>query len=159
MDSPHEEQAFDAATELVESIAGLKGYVGVDLILTKKDPIVIEVNPRLTTSYVGTRKVLNLNFAQTIIDSTLEQKLPAKQETTSYAYFEKVKTLNPANAALQQTFNMPEVVSPPFPTGEGSYTYALICSQGSTSLQAKRNFNKAEKYLNKILLTGGKQER
>ena len=32
---------------------GLRGYVGVDLVLTDSEAVVIEVNPRLTTAYLG----------------------------------------------------------------------------------------------------------
>lgn len=43
-------------------IAGLRGYVGVDLIVSVEDgevtPVVVEINPRLTTSYVGYRRLV-----------------------------------------------------------------------------------------------------
>jgi predicted ATP-grasp superfamily ATP-dependent carboligase len=115
IDNPQKNRAFATAKKLAESIEGLKGYIGVDLILTKKEPVVIEVNARLTTSYIGTRKILNLNLAQTIIDSTLKHQLPTKQKTMGYAVFAKVKTKNPTTKSLKETFNIPELVTPPFP--------------------------------------------
>jgi len=40
------------------SIDGLAGYVGVDLVLSPEGiPTIIEINPRLTTSYVGYRQL------------------------------------------------------------------------------------------------------
>src|SRR4029077_16650538 len=39
-------------------VPGLRGYVGVDLIVPAGEPtrpIVVEINPRLTTSYLGYR--------------------------------------------------------------------------------------------------------
>jgi predicted ATP-grasp superfamily ATP-dependent carboligase len=159
LDNSLKEKAFDAAKKLVESIEGLKGYIGVDLILTKKEPVVIEVNPRLTTSYVGTRKILNLNLAQTIINSTLEQKLPAKQKTISYAVFAKMKTKNPTTKSLKETFNMPELVTPPFPNPHENTTYALICTQGKTPQQATRAFNNAKKQLRTTITNGGNHQR
>ncbi|MGN1362953.1 MAG: ATP-grasp domain-containing protein, partial [Methanobrevibacter sp.] len=55
-----------------ESIEGLKGFVGVDLIVKEENddyiPYLIEINSRFTTPYVGLRKVLNINIGQTIID-------------------------------------------------------------------------------------------
>ena len=46
------------------------GYLGIDFILTKKNEIYfIEINPRLTTSYIGIRKI----YSQNIL-SLLEQK-------------------------------------------------------------------------------------
>jgi tyramine---L-glutamate ligase len=67
--------AFRRAGEVIQAIPGLKGYVGVDLVLTDHDAVVIEVNPRLTTSYVGVRKVLRQNLAALILDA-VAGKLP-----------------------------------------------------------------------------------
>ena len=43
------------ARRTCRGLPGLKGYVGVDVVLTDTDAFVIEVNPRLTTSYLGVR--------------------------------------------------------------------------------------------------------
>jgi tyramine---L-glutamate ligase len=154
-----ESAAFAAAKQLVESVNGMKGYIGVDLVLTENEPVIIELNPRLTTSYIGIRKIVKTNLVQAIIDATVKHRLPPKQETNGYAHFEKVKTTNPTSNTLQQTFGMPELVSPPFATANGSNMYALLCTQGSTAQQAKRNFNKAKKQLCNIVLSGGKHKR
>ena len=157
-DHPQKDKAFGTAKRLVESIEGLRGYVGVDLILTKKEPIVIEVNPRLTTSYIGTRKILNMNLVQTLIDSTLKHKLPTKQKTSGYAVFAKVKIKNPTTKSLEETFEMPELVAPPFPNLHGIVTYALICSQAKTLQQTKRTLSNAKKRLFNTIDRGGKHE-
>jgi predicted ATP-grasp superfamily ATP-dependent carboligase len=154
-----ENAAFKTAKKLVESVKGLKGYIGVDLVLTENEPVIIEVNPRLTTSYVGIRRVVKANLAQAIMDATVKHRLPPKQENNGYAHFEKVKTTNSTGNTLQQTFSLPELVSPPFATANGSNTYALLCTQGSTAQQAKRNFNKAKKQLRNIVLSGGEHKR
>lgn len=44
-------------------LPGLWGYVGVDLVLADAGPIVLEINPRLTTSYCGLRDALGINAA------------------------------------------------------------------------------------------------
>lgn len=56
------------------AIAGLPpalGYVGVDLVLGDatdgSDDVVIEVNPRLTTSYLGLRRLLSTNLAAAML--------------------------------------------------------------------------------------------
>ncbi len=57
---------------LGESIAtalpGLWGYVGVDLVLAPEGPVVLEVNPRLTTSYCGIRRALDVSVAAMVLD-------------------------------------------------------------------------------------------
>ena len=62
-DHPLAAEAVDAATRTCAALPGLRGYVGVDLVLTDTGPVVIEVNPRLTTAYLGVRAVLDENVA------------------------------------------------------------------------------------------------
>ena len=53
-----------------ECIPGLNGYVGVDVILPdgdKLDPLIVEINPRLTTSYLGYRALADENLAARIL--------------------------------------------------------------------------------------------
>ena len=159
LESPLKEKAFATAKKLVESIKGMQGCIGVDLVLTDKEPVLIEVNPRLTTSYVGLQKVMKLNLAQAIIEAVLEHKLPPTQKTTSYAHFAKVKTPNPTNEAFQTAIRMAELASPPFPTQQETETYALLCATGNTLQQAKHAFNNAKKQLHTIISNGGKQQR
>lgn len=68
--------ATDAATRTCAAIPGLRGYVGVDLVLTDAGPVVIEVNPRLTMAYLGVRAVLDDNLAALALDAC-HGKLPA----------------------------------------------------------------------------------
>ncbi len=60
-----------------EAIPGLRGFWGVDYVHTREgEVVVIEVNPRLTTSYCALSKSLDLNPANTILDAaTREPKL------------------------------------------------------------------------------------
>ncbi len=51
------------ADSIVRTLPGLWGFVGVDLILNHGQPIVLEINPRLTTSYVGLGKAFGENPA------------------------------------------------------------------------------------------------
>jgi tyramine---L-glutamate ligase len=42
---------------IVQALPGLWGFIGVDLLLGPNPPVVVEINPRLTASYVGLREV------------------------------------------------------------------------------------------------------
>lgn len=57
----------------VEGIAGLQGYVGVDAILGRaengSEDVVLEINPRLTTSYLGYRKACSSNLVKAMLDA------------------------------------------------------------------------------------------
>jgi predicted ATP-grasp superfamily ATP-dependent carboligase len=71
-----EGQALELACAAVSLVPGLKGYVGVDLVLTDNGVQLIEINPRLTTSYIGLRQVVRTNLAQAIWDACLNDQLP-----------------------------------------------------------------------------------
>ena len=144
-DHPLRQEAFEAAGKLVKSFPGLRGYVGVDFVLTDEATVAIEVNPRLTTSYVGLRRVVNFNPAQAIVGAVLKRELPTKVESCGCTYFSKVETLNPTISALQDTYGMDGVVSPPFPVSENNAASALIASYGATQQEAKAGFREAKK--------------
>jgi predicted ATP-grasp superfamily ATP-dependent carboligase len=64
--------------DIANCLPGLKGYVGIDVVETEDGPLVIEINPRLTTSYAGLRQALGVNPAQLILQSfdyTLESSI------------------------------------------------------------------------------------
>ena len=63
LDHPLAKRAGEEAVRACEAISGLRGYVGVDLVITKSEAVVIEVNPRLTTAYLGVRSALAENVA------------------------------------------------------------------------------------------------
>ena len=52
---------------IAAAIPGLAGYVGVDFVLTPAGPVVLEVNPRLTSSYCGLSRALGRNVAAEIL--------------------------------------------------------------------------------------------
>ena len=154
--SPLKREAFATAQTVVKSFLGLRGYVGVDLVLTEKGPVVIEVNPRLTTSYVGVRKIVAFNPAQAIINAVLEHELPMDKRSRGYAVFSKVQTPKPTTEALQETYRMDEVVSPPFPIAGNGTACAFVLSHSATLKEARAGFHEAKKRLRSILRSEGK---
>ncbi len=56
------------AAAVAAAIPGLWGYVGVDLIDGPDGPAVLEINPRLTTSYAGLRDAVGANPAGLVLD-------------------------------------------------------------------------------------------
>jgi predicted ATP-grasp superfamily ATP-dependent carboligase len=66
--TPLAERAIALALKAVAGIDGLRGYAGVDLVLGDAgDDYVIEINPRLTTSYLGLRRLCQQNLAESIL--------------------------------------------------------------------------------------------
>ena len=69
LEHPLAQRAAEAAIRACEALPGLRGYVGVDVVLAQSEPVVIEVNPRLTTAYLGVRSVVDENVAAMALDA------------------------------------------------------------------------------------------
>ena len=54
------------ARRAVSQVQGLRGWVGVDMVLSGGKWYVIEINPRITTPYVGLRQAVSVNLAEAI---------------------------------------------------------------------------------------------
>ncbi len=55
------------AAAVAAAIPDLWGYIGIDFIDRTAGPLVLEVNPRLTTSYVGLGRAIRMNPAQLVL--------------------------------------------------------------------------------------------
>ena len=56
------------ALDVKRALPGLRGYVGIDLVWhAERGPVVIEVNPRLTSAYVGLSNALGRNLAEEVL--------------------------------------------------------------------------------------------
>lgn len=70
-------RAASLARRAVEALPPAVGYVGVDLVLgeTDADDVVIEVNPRVSVSYVGLRQMLAENLGDLMVRVALGEKV------------------------------------------------------------------------------------
>jgi len=71
-EAPLADRAVALALRAVDVMPLALGYVGVDLVLGNapdgSEDVVIEINPRLTTSYVGLRRAVQENLTQAMLD-------------------------------------------------------------------------------------------
>ena len=72
-DNKYKDEAFEIAVKAVEAMDGLKGFVGVDLIINADEQDIysvylLEINSRFTTPYVGLKEIASINIGKTIID-------------------------------------------------------------------------------------------
>jgi len=144
-DHPLRLRAFAVAEKIVKSFRDLRGYVGVDLVLTEEETVAIEVNPRLTTSYIGLRRVVNFNPAEASVNAVSKRRLPTDIQTYGYALFSKVETPLPTIEAFQKTCEISAVVSPPFPVSSNGAACALVSSHAATLKTATAGFREAKK--------------
>jgi predicted ATP-grasp superfamily ATP-dependent carboligase len=61
-------QATEIAEKTYHAIPHLWGFIGIDLIVTDNETYIVDINPRLTTAYVGLRESLNFNPAQLLVN-------------------------------------------------------------------------------------------
>ncbi len=73
--APWQPLLADLAQGIAEALPDLWGYVGLDLILSEHGAQVLEVNPRLTTSYVGLRESIGINPAAWVL-ALLDEAVP-----------------------------------------------------------------------------------
>ncbi|PHS24070.1 MAG: hypothetical protein COA83_08715 [Methylophaga sp.] len=68
--------ASHIAMRVYQAIAGLWGFIGIDLIVTENAILVVDINPRLTSSYVGLANSLTHNPAELLLSMIEKNKLP-----------------------------------------------------------------------------------
>jgi predicted ATP-grasp superfamily ATP-dependent carboligase len=68
----HDADFNELAQRIAEAVPGLNGYVGVDVIIENGFIYVVEINPRITTSYIGLQQSLQYNPAELILVLTDE---------------------------------------------------------------------------------------
>ena len=79
------------SSKAIDSVSGLIGFVGIDIVLGEclsgSADFAIEINPRLTTSYVGLRKIADFNLAEAIFCTAQGMPVPALHWKTGSVQF------------------------------------------------------------------------
>lgn len=73
------------ADGVARALPELWGYAGIDLILGANGPAILEVNPRLTTSYAGLRRALGENPAAFVLELWKTGQLPGPRRARGQA--------------------------------------------------------------------------
>jgi len=146
LEHPARAEALKIAKQAAEALGSLRGYVGVDLILAEGRATVMEVNLRLTTSYLGLRAVIKQNLAEIGIEVTLKGKQPTSLNILGYALFSKVEVPPSNRASLLERHR--EVFMPPIQLSPNSKVYAIIITSATTPEGTERKFNVLSKAFN-----------
>ena len=131
---PQKDAVFSLARKVVELFSGLKGYIGVDIIISPSGPIVIEVNPRLTVSYVGLQRVSRMNLAQVMALSVKGGDIPSSYEFKGVSVFRKIKREDIRHLGPDVTILPPAIE---IDGEELKYTFALATGADETEANAK----------------------
>jgi hypothetical protein len=62
------EEIFSISEKLVKRI-GIRGFVGIDFVMTDDDLILMEINPRITVPFIALRNLSNINLALLLIQA------------------------------------------------------------------------------------------
>jgi predicted ATP-grasp superfamily ATP-dependent carboligase len=151
LDHPLKARALSIAEHVVESFPGLRGYIGVDVVLGNDNVYIVDVNPRLTSSYVGLHVTCTFNLAKAIVDAITLAKLPEKCAYSSVAFFAKCQTAKPTVDQLQKAAKQMTVVSPPFPIEESNGATAMVLGKGDSMQDACLRLEEAKKNLHSIM--------
>nr|MDO8099172.1 ATP-grasp domain-containing protein [Candidatus Njordarchaeota archaeon] len=145
-DHPLRNEAFESAARIVKAVKGLRGYVGVDFVLTEDKPVLMEVNARITTSYAGLYRVLHRNgsrgVAHAIMGAMIKDKLPPNVAFGGYAYYSKLKLssdLKLSKDLIHEISSLECVECPAFPEQQNEKEVFVVTVSHSLSeaLKAK----------------------
>lgn len=152
-----ESLAMDEAVKAVKTIEGLKGYVGVDLVLTGEKPVVVEVNPRLTTSYLGLREILDMNIGAEIVKASHGLEIPTSVRKKGYAIIGKIRfdesfTLNDEKIrAISEIDGVISHLLIPKPRLHPKENVAIVVSKGKSLEEAKQHFEENKQKIYEVL--------
>ncbi|MHA1751900.1 MAG: ATP-grasp domain-containing protein [Candidatus Helarchaeota archaeon] len=137
---------FKIAIDCVSSITGLNGYVGIDFVIGEK-PSIIEINPRLTTSYIGVRELLKSDlYTQKIIGTIIKPEI----DTHKNVYFTRLELRNVHHRIIEKSeFNkliLSNLITPFFKFKDNYSGFILLKSKSF-----KKNLKKLTRIKNFIL--------
>lgn len=126
--------ALKEAAKAARALEPLRGYVGIDLVLASKGPVVVDVNLRLTVAYLGVRKIMRENPAAILLHSAFGRKLPREFSLIGSALYRKIQLLKAFRGGEGLEFFLPWVER----QGNGK-GYLVAC--GSSLPEASQRFH------------------
>ena len=150
-------------------LSRFKGYFGIDFIRKENCEIYfIEINPRLTTSYLGLRNIINQNLAKMILYSkqSNKNKLPAVvlENHSSFSRIELVHKSPKLNKKIMEklideALNLiPEMVTPPISLDGSSQFTCFIATKTKDFLSSKKRMQEINQTLQSLDYLIVKQE-
>jgi len=159
---------FNQINNLLEPIlekidlSHFESYFGIDFIITPDNSFeFIEINPRLTTSYLGIRNIYNTNILNFIVNPKKFELIHALLHPNYLSEFYRLDleyTGNQSAESLRNTYTpqilnrIPELVTPPIQLdGEGSDNYScFIATQARNLNSSNHRKNQITKELKKF---------
>ncbi|MFX0004043.1 MAG: ATP-grasp domain-containing protein [Candidatus Hodarchaeota archaeon] len=140
-------------SKIIKRMRNLKieGYYGIDFIEQRNNLFnFIEINPRLTTSYIGLRNVLNINCVELIYNSKIKKIEEFELDLQHYSYYTRIDFNYSFNEELEYCKEelipklmrlIPEFITPPISLNECNKYSCFIATKTKDLLASKRRFN------------------
>jgi hypothetical protein len=137
-------------TKILEQVdfSSFSGYFGIDLIRSEDSNFFfIEINPRLTTSYIGLRNVIDKNPAKLILDSKLGHPTPKEVKVHFTSIYRKLDLVYVKSKLSEQLkldlINelirlIPELVTPPVSLSESNQFTCFIATKTEDLTSSKK---------------------
>ena len=136
------------------------GYFGIDFI--RKDDLqlyFIEINPRLTTSYIGLRNVINQNPVKLILNSKLNVTESLKIKYLNFSLFSRIELSSKdliSNKGLYEGIisklikEVPEFVTPPISLNDSNHFSCFIATKTRDLESSRKRFKELTQCLTKL---------
>ncbi|MHA1459903.1 MAG: ATP-grasp domain-containing protein [Promethearchaeota archaeon] len=146
-------------------LTGFQGYFGIDFIKKADNSIYfIEINPRLTTSYIGIRNILDYNPLELLFNRYKSKFGLTKVKPKRFSHFTRLELKysgddsfeNIRNAIIPKIIKLiPEIVTPPIALQSSNITQELIyhcfiSTKAKNSASSKDRISQIIKILNKF---------
>ncbi len=79
-------KSLELVSKIIAEISGFRGYFGIDVVWCSWEPYVVEVNPRITTSFVGLAKIFGEKLACLMFESLGEELCKGKAFPSNDVY-------------------------------------------------------------------------
>jgi|Deesub1362B_J571_1020462.scaffolds.fasta_scaffold00005_207 hypothetical protein len=142
LDLPIEINIFKLSEKIMRLYPQLKGYVGIDLVISNDKVYIMEINPRLTVSYVGLSHIIDINPAKLIINASINKLDHYVPRYIKSAYFHKTRVEGNLMLINKVGYRDIEVFTPPIPIENKRLGFSFILSTGETVEEAKLKYVK-----------------
>lgn len=132
-------------------LSKFNGYFGIDFIRKNdKSLYFIEINPRLTTSYIGLRNVVDKNIADLIFNLKLNLSNSPELNIRNYSIFSRLDLLYVGDKSTLEIKEevipmlikeIPELITPPisFDTSDKNKYFSCFITTKTADLKSSRN--------------------
>jgi len=146
-------------------LTSFQGYFGIDFIKKADNSIYfIEINPRLTTSYIGIRNILDFNPLEFLFNQYKSKFELTKVEPNRFSHFTRLELKYSGNKSFKHIMNIiipkimklvPEIVTPPTALQSSNTKHKLIYScfistKAKNSMSSSRRISQIMEILNRF---------